>query len=86
MPVTKITVSGTTETAGRHRHAIITKGNESRNTSPQPAYGDEADNVGYTEYDGDHAHNFSGIGQFGGSIAHNNMQPYQVIYRWVRVA
>lgn len=86
MPVTKITVSGTTEEAGYHRHSIITKGNEKVNSSPQPAYGDNDNKVGYTDYDGNHAHKFSGVGQFGGSIAHNNMQPYQVIYRWVRVA
>lgn len=86
LPVTKITVSGTTEEAGYHRHSIITKGNERVNSSSQPAYGDNDDKVGYTDYDGNHAHKFSGVGQFGGSKPHNNMQPYQVIYRWVRVA
>lgn len=86
LPVTKITVSGTTEEAGYHRHSIITKANEAKNTSPQPAFGDDGDKVGYTNYDGNHAHKFSGVGQFGSGIAHSNMQPYQVIYRWVRVA
>ena len=86
LPVTKITVSGTTEEAGYHRHSIITKANEAKSTSPQPAFGDDGNKVGYTNYDGNHAHKFSGVGQFGGSIAHNIMQPYQVIYRWVRVA
>ena len=86
LPVTKITVSGTTEEAGYHRHSIITKANEAKGTSPQPAFGDDGDKVGYTNYDGKHAHKFSGVGQFGSGKPHSNMQPYQVIYRWVRVA
>lgn len=86
LPVTKITVSGTTEEAGYHRHSIITKANEAKSTSPQPAFGDDGDKVGYTNYDGNHTHKFSGVGQFGGSIAHNNMPPYQSIFRWVRIA
>lgn len=86
LPVTKITVSGTTEEAGYHRHSIITKANEAKSTSPQPAFGDDGDKVGYTNYDGNHSHKFSGVGQFGGSIAHNNMPPYQSVYRWVRTA
>jgi hypothetical protein len=86
LPVTNITVSGTTEASGNHRHSISTAKNESSNANPQPAYGDELSKVGYTDYAGTHTHSFTGTGTFGGGSSHNVMQPYTVVYRWRRTA
>ena len=87
MPVTTITVTGTTDASGNHCHAIIS-----------PAYkADDGNGLGrgynwdhkqtyYTEYDGTHTHTFTGKGTIGGGDSHNNLPPYTVVYRWRRVA
>lgn len=86
LPVTKVTVSGTTNAAGNHRHSISTKKDESSNNDPQPAFGDGESKIGYTDYAGDHIHSFTGSGTFGGDASHNNLPPYTVVYRWRRVS
>lgn len=85
MPVTKVTVSGTTDSAGNHRHTITSHGNESRKNT-EPAYGVDDPITGYTGYAGEHTHTFTGSGTFGGGASHNNLPPYTVIYRWRRTA
>jgi hypothetical protein len=84
LPVTKVTVSGTTNAAGNHRHSISTKKDESSNDNPQPAFGNGESKIGYTDYAGDHIHSFTGSGTFGGDASHNNLPPYTVVYRWRR--
>ena len=86
LPVTNITVYGKTEASGDHRHSISTAHDESSNACPQPAYGNNLDKVGYTDYAGTHTHTFTGTGRFGEGVAHNVMQPYTVVYRWRRTA
>jgi hypothetical protein len=87
LPVTDISVFGTTSSAGAHTHAIRS-----------PAYkADEGSGLGrgynwddvkiyYTESAGAHTHEFTGTGRFGEGAAHNVMQPYTVVYRWRRTA
>lgn len=80
--------SATTSSNGNHNHAIIS-----------PAYkADDGNGIGrgynwdkkqtyYTEYAGNHTHTVSGnTNNTGGGWAHNNMMPYEVVYRWRRTA
>lgn len=87
LPVTDISVSGTTSSAGAHTHAIRSPGNKADDGSGiGRGYDWGKVKVYYTESAGDHTHTFTGTGRFGEGVAHNVMQPYTVVYRWRRTA
>lgn len=81
------------ESQGQHTHSLTYTKNDS------PAYHGAGSNVGHlggngehwnwsdinTNAGGAHSHNIS-ISSTGGGNAHNNMPPYEVIYRWRRTA
>ena len=87
MPVTDISVSGTTSSEGAHTHAIRSPAGKSEYGSGL-GRGYLLDQVQtyYTESAGNHTHTFTGTGRFGEGAAHNVMQPYTVVYRWRRTA
>ena len=87
LPRVTVTSKGTTDSAGLHKHDI---------TSPA-GQADDGEGIGRgyiwnrvrtysTEKAGDHKHGVTVSGSFGGGQPHSNMQPYQAVYRWVRVA
>lgn len=87
LPVTTITVTGTTNASGNHRHAIISPAGKADDGSGLGrGYLQNKNQTYYTEYDGAHTHTFTGKGTIGGGDSHNNLPPYTVVYRWRRVA
>ena len=87
LPRVTVTSTGTTTRAGAHRHDI---------QSPAGKADDGAGiGRGYiwnkvrtysTETAGEHAHDVTVSGSFGDGKPHNNLPPYQTVYRWVRTA
>ena len=79
--------SGTTSKAGAHSHNITAGQSWSSGSSPHRIV--YRDNVGVTNFSvdaaGDHNHTFT-TNTLGSGVKHNNMQPYEVIYRWKRTA
>lgn len=45
----------------------------------------DSDDYGVFNINATHSHTIT-IGSTGGDAAHNNLQPYEVVYRWKRVA
>lgn len=87
LPVTDISVSGTTSSAGAHTHAIRSPaGKAEEGSGLGRGYLWDSVNTYYTESAGAHDHTFTGTGRFGEGAAHNVMQPYTVVYRWRRTA
>lgn len=84
--------SGTTSTNGNHNHSCRFQWVGSSGSNKIPVYtsgnydytgsGTTSDNINYS---GNHAHTFT-TNTLGSGVKHNNMMPYQVIYRWVRTA
>ena len=76
--------SGTTSTNGNHSH-----------TMSGASYGTSTNNIGRgvgtvyahpeTSTNGAHSHTFT-TNTLGSGVKHNNMMPYEVIYRWKRTA
>lgn len=91
----------TTGSAGNHSHSlsINTNGYHSHNADPAGAHSHNV--TGSTDYKGTHSHEISGstsssgahehdvegtTDYAGNNEAHNNLQPYVTVYRWMRVA
>lgn len=87
LPVTDISVSGTTSSAGAHTHAIRSPaGKAEEGSGLGRGYKMDSVNTYYTESAGDHTHTFTGTGRFGEGAAHNVMQSYKVVYIFMRSA
>ena len=87
LPRVTVTSTGTTTSAGDHKHNINSPAGKA----------DDGNGIGRgyiwdkvrtysTETAGAHVHSVTVSGSFGGGQPHSNMQPYQAVYRWVRVA
>lgn len=87
--------SGTTSTSGNHNHSMSLAqrhGGDGENTHGV-AYFSNGDTskysggnaTGYTNTTGNHNHTFT-TNTLGSGVKHNNMMPYEVIYRWKRTA
>ena len=70
--------------AGKHRHKINSRSREAREATT-PGSGWDTPGSYYTEYDGTHTHAATASAT-GNNAKHNNMPPYEVIYRWKRTA
>lgn len=87
LPVTNISVSGTTSSAGAHTHAIRSPAGKAEDGSGLGrGYMMDRVNTYYTESAGNHTHTFTGTGSFGKGAAHNVMQPHKVVYIFMRSA
>lgn len=72
--------------AGLHNHGVTAGAAWNSGSGFILSYRNESNKKDFTvEYSGEHEHKIT-IGVSGKGAPHNNMQPYQVIYRWVRVA
>lgn len=87
LPRVTVTSKGTTDSAGSHKHDIKSPaGKADDGNGLGRGYIWDKTQVYSTETAGEHAHDVTVSGSFGGGQTHNIMQPYQAIYRWVRVA
>lgn len=68
--------------AGNHRHKINSRSKEAA-AADTPGGGWDTPGSYYTEYDGTHTH-VATASATGNNVKHNNMPPYEVIYRWKR--
>lgn len=87
MPRVTVTSTGTTTRTGAHKHDIKSPGGKADDGSGLGrGYIWDKVQTYSTETAGDHQHGVTVSGSFGGNQSHNNMPPYQSIYRWVRIA
>lgn len=78
--------SGTTSESGWHTHTFPISGSHGAASHVHDS-DDSTSRTFTTPGSGNHTHTFSGTtGTAGGHDSHNNMQPYEVIFRWKRVA
>lgn len=77
--------SGTTDKSGLHSHRVTAhKGTDRKGVAIGTGYTGGSMNFSTSE-DGLHGHTFT-TNTLGSGVKHNNMMPYEVIYRWKRIA
>ena len=87
MPRVTVTSKGTTDSAGSHEHDIKSPAGKAEvGNGLGRGYKQDEVNIYSTETAGDHRHGVTVSGAFGGGKQHNNLPPYQTVYRWVRTA
>lgn len=78
--------SGTTSESGWHTHTFPLSGSHGGSSHVHDS-NDNTSTTFTTPGSGNHTHTFSGTtATAGGDASHNNMQPYEVIFRWKRTA
>lgn len=78
--------SGTTSESGWHTHKFPLSGSHGAASHVHDSDNSTSETF-TTPGSGNHTHTFSGTtATFGGDASHNNMQPYEVIFRWKRTA
>lgn len=87
LPRVTVTSTGTTTSAGAHKHDIKSPAGKADdgNWLGRGYIWDKAQ-IYSTETAGEHQHGVTVSGSFGGNQTHNNMQPFEVVYRWKRTA
>lgn len=87
MPRVTVTSTGTTDNAGSHKHDIKSPAGKADDGNwLGRGYIWDKVKIYSTEKAGDHTHAVTVSGSFGGGKPHNNLPPYQTVYRWVRTA
>lgn len=87
LPRVTVTSTGTTDNAGSHKHDIKSPAGKADDGNwLGRGYIWDKVKIYSTEEAGDHTHGVTVSGSFGGGKPHNNLPPYQTVYRWVRTA
>lgn len=87
LPRVTVTSTGTTTSAGAHKHDIKSPAGKADDGNwLGRGYIWDKVQIYSTETAGEHQHGVTVSGSFGGNQTHNNMQPFEVVYRWKRTA
>lgn len=87
LPRVTVTSKGTTDSAGSHKHNITSPaGKADDGNGLGRGYIWDKVKIYSTEESGPHKHGVTVSGSFGDGQSHNNLPPYQTIYRWFRTA
>ena len=87
LPRVTVTPKGTTDSAGSHKHDIKSPAGKADDGNwLGRGYIWDKVQIYSTEESGSHKHGVTVSGSFGDGQSHNNMQPFETVYRWKRTA